>query len=56
MKKSVAALSPIVPGKYFVFVERVVREQYQTQTVNADSEDAARDQAFETFFAARSRI
>jgi hypothetical protein len=51
MKKSVAALSPIVPGKYFVFVERVVREQYQTQTVNADSEDAARDQAFETFFA-----
>ena len=51
MKKSVAALSPIVPGKYFVFVERLVREQYQTQVVDADSEDAAREQALETFFA-----
>jgi hypothetical protein len=51
MKKSAAALSPIVPGKYFVFVERLVREQYQTQTVDADSEDAAREQALETFFA-----
>ena len=51
MKKSVAALSPIVPGKYFVSVERLVREQYQTQVVDADSEDAAREQALETFFA-----
>ena len=51
MKKSVGVLSPVVPGKYFVFVERLVREQYQTQVVDADSEDAAREQALETFFA-----
>lgn len=51
MKKSVAEPSPVVPGKYFVFVERLVREQYQTLVVNADSEDAAREEALKSFFA-----
>jgi hypothetical protein len=50
MKKSAAANSPIVPGKYSVFVERVVQEQYQTLVVDADSEDEARDKALALFF------
>lgn len=50
MKKSAAVHSPIVPGKYFVFVERVVQEQYQTLVVDAASEDEARDKALEQFF------
>ena len=50
MKKSAAANSPIVPGKYFVFVERVVQEQYQTLVVDADSEEEARDKALALFF------
>ncbi len=51
MKKSTAAPSPVVPGKYFVFVERLVQEQYQTLVVDADSEDEARDKALQLFFA-----
>ena len=51
MKKSAAATSPIVPGKYFVFVERLVQEQYQTVVVDAASEDEARDKALALFFA-----
>ena len=45
MKKSGVAPSPVVPGRYFVFVERLVREQYQTVVVDAPSEDAAGRQA-----------
>jgi len=51
MKKSAATTSPIVPGKYFVFVERLVQEQYQTVVVDAASEDEARDKALALFFA-----
>lgn len=51
MKKSAATNSPVVPGKYFVFVERVVQEQYQTLVVDADSEAQARDKALAMFFA-----
>ena len=51
MKKSGAAPSPVVPGKYFVFLERLVQEQYQTLVVDADSEDQARDKALKLFFA-----
>ena len=51
MKKPVAATSPIVPGKYFVFVERLVQEQYQTLMLDADSEDQAREKALALFFA-----
>lgn len=50
MKKSAAANSPVVPGKYFVFVERLVQEQYQTLVVDAESEDEARDKALALFF------
>jgi hypothetical protein len=50
MKKSAAANSPVVPGKYFVFVERVVQEQYQTLVVDAASEEEARDKALALFF------
>lgn len=51
MKKSGAAPSPVVPGKYFVFLERLVQEQYQTLMVDADSENQARDKALQMFFA-----
>ena len=51
MKRPAAANSPIVPGKYFVFVERVVQEQYQTLEVDAASEDEARDKALALFLA-----
>ena len=50
MKKSVAAISPVVPGKYFVFVERMVQEHYQTLVVDAASEDEARARALAMFF------
>jgi hypothetical protein len=46
-----AAASPVVPGMYFVFVERLVQEQYQTLVVEADSEEQARARALEQFFA-----
>ena len=51
MKKSAAATSPIVPGRYFVFVERLVQEQYQTLTVDAQTEEQAREKALQLFFA-----
>ncbi len=51
MKNSGATPSPVVPGKYFVFVERLVQEQYQTLVVDADSESDARDKALAMFFA-----
>ena len=51
MKKTVAAISPVVLGKYFVFIERLVQEQYQTLVVDAESEDEARDKALSLFFA-----
>lgn len=50
MKKPASANSPVVPGKYFVFVERLVQEQYQTLVVDAATEDEARDKALELFF------
>lgn len=49
MKKSAAAQSPIVPGRYFVFVERLVREHYQSLVLDAPSEQAAHDQALLAF-------
>ena len=51
MKKPGAVPSPVVPGKYFAFLERLVLEQYQTLTVDAGSEDQARDKALKMFFA-----
>ena len=51
MKKSAAAVSPVVPGKYFVFIERLVQEQYQSLVVDAASEEEAREKAIELFFA-----
>ena len=51
MKKSAAAVSPVVPGKYFVFIERLVQEQYQSLVLDAASEEEAREKAMELFFA-----
>ena len=51
MKKAGAVQSPVVPGKYFVFIERLVQEQYQTLVVDAGSEDEARENALKLFFA-----
>lgn len=51
MSKSPATQSPVVPGRYFVFVERLVREQYQTLVLDADSEQQAGDKALQQFFA-----
>lgn len=51
MSKSDAHASPVVPGRYFVFVERLVQEQYQMQLIDADSEDQARDIALANFLA-----
>ena len=51
MKKSAAAASPVVPGKYFVFVERLVQEQYQTLVVDAPDEEQAREKALALFLA-----
>lgn len=53
MSKSDASVSPIVPGRYFVFVERLVQEQYQMQLIEAESEGAAREAALAQFFAGR---
>jgi hypothetical protein len=39
----------VVPGKYFVVLERVVREHYQTLVVDAPSEDAAEALALQKF-------
>lgn len=49
MKKAGAALSPVVPGKYFVFLERLVREQYRTLLVEAESEAQASEEALRLF-------
>ncbi len=51
--KSDAVNSPVVPGRFFVFIERLVREQYQMQVVEAASEQQARDGALAQFFAGR---
>ena len=51
MSKSASTPSPVVPGRYFVFVERLVREQYQTLVVEAESEQQAGDKALQQFFA-----
>ena len=51
MKKSAAAVSPVVPGKYFVFIERLVQEQYQSLVLDAPTEDEAREKAMNLFFA-----
>ena len=51
MKKSAAAVSPVVPGKFFVFIERLVQEQYQSLVVDAQSEQEAGEKALELFFA-----
>lgn len=53
MSKSDASVSPIVPGRYFVFVERLVQEQYQMQLIEAESEHEARDKGLAYFFAGR---
>lgn len=53
MSKSDTSVSPVVPGRYFVFVERLVQEQYQMQLIEAESEDAARGEALANFFAGR---
>jgi len=53
VSKSDASVSPIVPGRYFAFVERLVQEQYQMQLIEAESEAAARDEALRRFFAGR---
>ena len=50
MKKSAVVTSPVVPGKYFVFVERLVQEHYQTLVLDAETEDDARNQALKMFF------
>ncbi len=49
MKKAGAGLSPVVPGKYFVVLERVVREHYQTLVVDAPSEGQAEALALQKF-------
>lgn len=53
MTKSDVATSPVVPGHFLVFIERLVQEQYQMQVVEAASEQQARDQAIAQFFAGR---
>lgn len=51
MSKTVTTTSPVVPGQYLVFVERLVQEQYQTLTIAADSEEQASTDALKRFFA-----
>lgn len=51
MSKTGTTTSPVVPGQYRVFVERLVQEQYQTLTIAADSEEQAGTAALEQFFA-----
>lgn len=53
MSKSDTGTSPIVPGRYFVFVERLVQEQYQMQLIDAASEEQARAQGLAQFLAGR---
>jgi hypothetical protein len=53
VSKSDAGASPIVPGRYFVFVERQVLEQYQMQQIDAESEEKARAQGLAQFLAGR---
>ena len=53
VNKSDAVTSPVVPGRFFVFIERLVQEQYQMQVVEAASEQQARDSALAQFFAGR---
>ncbi len=50
MSKSGSTTSPIVPGQYLVFIERLVQEQYQTLTVAGDSEAQAQAGALAQFF------
>jgi len=50
VSKSVSTTSPVVPGQYLVFIERLVQEQYQTLTVAAESEVQAQASALEQFF------
>ncbi len=50
MSKSASTTSPVVPGQYLVFIERLVQEQYQTLTVAADSETQAQADALAQFF------
>ncbi len=50
MSKSASTTSPVVPGQYLVFIERLVQEQYQTLTVAAESEAQAQAGALEQFF------
>lgn len=51
MSKSGSTTSPVVPGRYLVFIERLVQEQYQTLTVAAESEAQAQAGALQQFFA-----
>lgn len=51
MSKTGTTTSPVVPGQYLVFVERLVQEEYQTLTIAADSEKQAGAAALEQFFA-----
>lgn len=51
MRKTGAAPSPVVPGRYFVFLERLVQEQYQTLVLDAETEQQAHDKAMQLFFA-----
>ncbi len=51
MSKSGSTTSPVVPGQYLVFIERLVQEQYQTLTVAAESEAQAQAGALQQFFA-----
>ena len=50
MSKSASIASPVVPGQYLVFIERLVQEQYQTLTVAAESETDAKAGALAQFF------
>ena len=50
MKKLATAVSPVVPGKFFVFIERLVQEQYQTLVIDAETEEEAREKALQLFF------
>ncbi|MCY7305831.1 MAG: hypothetical protein LH632_06720 [Rhodoferax sp.] len=50
MKKLAAVVSPVVPGKFFVFIERLVQEHYQTLELDAQTEEEARENALQLFF------
>ncbi len=50
MNKTGVTASPVVPGQFFVFVERLVQEQYQTLVIEAESEQQAREKALTQFF------